>query len=87
MSEDETLVTQLAPTERFEAGQEITVFYEIKREFMQQPVQIDSVEPGEEGPVARYFALGDPVSAESRQHYRVTTITAEYPTARKGVRS
>ncbi len=75
--EDEILVTQLAPTERFETGQEITVFYEVKREFMQQPVQIDGLEPGEEGPVARYFALGDPVSAESRQHYRVTTITAE----------
>lgn len=75
--EDEMLVAQLVPTERFETGQEVTVFYELKREFMQQPVQIDRLEPGEEGPLVRYFALGDPVSAESRQHYRVTTISAE----------
>ncbi len=75
--EDEMLVAQLVPTGRFEAGQEIAVFYEVKREFMQQPVQIDRLEAGEDGPIAHYFALGDPVSAESRQHYRVTTISAQ----------
>ncbi len=74
--DDETLVAQLVPTERFEVGQELTLFYEIKREFMQQPVQIDALEPVEEGPRVSFFALGDPVSAESRQHFRVTTISA-----------
>lgn len=74
---DESLVADLHPTERFEAGQAVTIFFELQREFMQQPVQIDSLQAGEEGPRVRFFPIGDPVSAESRQHFRVAAITTE----------
>ena len=65
----------LDPTRRFSAGQEVLIYYERDREFVQQPVRIETLEPAcdpEQGPSADYAALGEPVSAESRQHYRVS---------------
>lgn len=85
---------------KLEAGDEILVYYEIKREFMQQPARVDAVlmsdpeaEPDDESagdaegesdreaetPVKMMIGFettGDPVSAESRQCYRVSTALA-----------
>lgn len=59
------------------AEQDVLIYYEIKREFMQQPARIRSMEETEVGRVVVFEPTGDPVSAESRQHYRVSTITAD----------
>ncbi len=58
-------------------GQELLIYYEIKREFMQQPARIHALDASEEQTVVCFETLGDPISAESRQHYRVSTITAQ----------
>ena len=84
----------------FETGQDVLMFFNGKREFMQQvgrvveiqgtpepalpvevvatPVATDPAAPPkpEEGPVFVIEPVGDPISAENRQHYRVSTISA-----------
>jgi hypothetical protein len=58
----------------FEAGQEILVYFEYRREFMQQTARIDAVMQSDDAkPVIGFQLLGDAVSAESRQCYRVST--------------
>ena len=65
----------------FEEGQEVLMYFNGKREFMQQVGRVTTIAQPEEGtsePVT--FTLepvGDPISAESRQNYRVSTISAE----------
>lgn len=57
--------------------QDVLIYFEVKREFMQQPSHIHALEEGEEGLVVTFEPMGDPVSAENRQNYRVSTITAD----------
>ncbi len=57
--------------------QDVLIYFEVKREFMQQPATIHSVEQNGEGTVVTFVPLGDPISAESRQHYRVSTVTSD----------
>jgi len=79
----------------FTAEQEVLMYFNGKREFMQQvgrivEVQLPAAAPAEfaategatekkkekEGPVFVIEPIGDPISAENRQHYRVSTISA-----------
>ncbi len=87
----------------FEVGQELLMYFNGKREFMQQVGRIREIERSEapvapaaaadavdaaasaeltelqekkEGPVVEIEPIGDPISAENRQHYRVSTISA-----------
>ncbi len=76
-----------------EAGNDIVVFFEQKKEFMQQSGRIDMVKPcdmptddsitasGEtESPMSTLIGfqlVGEPVSAENRQCYRVSTVMVE----------
>jgi hypothetical protein len=71
----------------FELDQEVLMFFMAKREFMQQIGRITEIEavaapvdPAadamKEGPVFVIEPIGDPISAESRQNYRVSTISA-----------
>ncbi|MAE95289.1 MAG: hypothetical protein CL910_11565 [Deltaproteobacteria bacterium] len=48
---------------------------------MQQPARIRSLEETDTGKLVVFETLGDPVSAESRQSYRVSTITASLEAA------
>lgn len=77
------------PQISLEAGQELLVYYEMKREFVQQSAIIDVIMDGQpegEQPeeasedAARLLVAfrlnGEPVSAESRQAYRVSTVVA-----------
>jgi hypothetical protein len=60
-----------------EAEQSILVYREIQQEFMQQAAQVIAVQDGEasEGPCTFAFRFtGEPVSAESRQCYRVSAL-------------
>lgn len=70
------VATFSAGVQGIEAEQDVLIYYEIKREFMQQPVRVRSLEETDTGKRVVFETLGDAVSAESRQHYRVSTITA-----------
>ena len=60
-----------------EAGQEVIVYYEFHRKFMQQPVRIETVVATDNKTIIGFRPLGKPVSAERRQCYRVSTLTSE----------
>lgn len=80
------------------AGGEIVVFYESRREFMQQSARISAISAPESDPFERspgvavededelgvvqtigLELVGDPVSAENRKCYRVSTVVADIP--------
>ena len=65
----------------FEVDQEVLMYFNGKREFLQQLGRVVAVEPqeleGEEATVFTFDPIGDPISAESRQFYRVSTISAD----------
>ncbi len=58
----------------FAPDQEVLVFFEQRREFMQQPARIGGVAPTTAGLSITFQTTGNPVSAESRQCYRVCTV-------------
>ena len=58
-------------------GLEILLYFERNREFMQQSARIDSIEESDTQPVITLTTTGDPVSAESRQCYRTSTVMIE----------
>ncbi len=65
----------------FEVDQEVLMYFNGAREFMQQVGRVVEVveadaEAEEEGPVFVLEPVGDPISAESRQFYRVSTISS-----------
>ena len=58
---------------QLEEGAEVIAYYEVNRRFMQQPVRVLSVVRTEEGGLSMELeTTGDPVSAESRECYRVS---------------
>ena len=60
-----------------EEGTELFVYYEIRRRFLQQPARVLSVTPEEETRLRiELETTGDPVSAESRECYRVSCYAA-----------
>ena len=62
-----------------EVGQEVLVYYERKREFMQQAARIESTTQTEDDEQLRFeFELtGEVISAESRQCFRVSTVISD----------
>jgi len=60
-----------------EVGLEFLIYFERKHEFMQQPARIEALLEGEGGTVATLTTFGEPVSAESRQCYRVSTVMTD----------
>ncbi len=71
-----TAVFEVAGFE-LEEGAEVLAYYEINRRFMQQPVRVLAVEEiEEEGLSLELETTGDPVSAESRECYRVSCYAA-----------
>ncbi len=60
-----------------EAGQEVLIYYEIERELVKQGAQIEWVSKTDSTSAFRFELTGDPVSAERRQCYRVSTMMAE----------
>lgn len=74
----------------FEPGEALIVFFERDRAFMQQAIRIDAVMPDESAPPARtddqpspvlfsFEVLGLPISAETRQSYRLSTEGHDLP--------
>ncbi|MCZ6682915.1 MAG: hypothetical protein O7B26_07000, partial [Planctomycetota bacterium] len=58
------------------AEQETLVFYESNRSFLQQAACVTDVIEGEPKCMFEFKTTGEPVSAESRQHYRVSAVMA-----------
>ncbi len=59
-----------------EAGDTLLLYYEENRHFVQQAVEVLEVVEREPSLLLALGPLGDPVLAESRQRYRVTTVNA-----------
>jgi hypothetical protein len=69
LPEDQTL--------QFEVEQEFLIFYEKQRKFMQQPAKVEALLDIDSGSVVALQTIGEPVSAESRQCYRVSTVISD----------
>ena len=80
-SADEFAIQFVAEPFAFEQDQEVLMYFNGKREFMQQIGRVSEIvqpEEGAEEPVTFSIApVGDPISAESRQNYRVSTISTD----------
>ena len=57
-----------------EAGQEVLIYYENEREFMKQGARVELVSKRDSTTAFCFELTGDPVSAERRQCYRVSTV-------------
>lgn len=57
-------------------GAAAIIFYEQKREFMQQPGRIEVLFEEDDTTTLAVQPIGEPTSAESRQTYRATTLSA-----------
>ncbi len=73
-TEDETHTAELEENDLpIGDGQEVLIFYDFRREFMQQPARIRRV-THDPKLVIEFETTGEPVSAESRQYYRVSAV-------------
>ncbi len=87
VGEDSISVRFVGEPFAFAVDQDVLMYFTGKREFMQQIGKIREIEApappvdasasaAKEGPVFVIEPVGDPISAEARQHYRVSTISA-----------
>jgi len=60
-----------------EIGQELLIFYETERGFVKQGARIKMVSKTDSITTFRFELTGDPVSAEHRECYRVSTVMDE----------
>jgi hypothetical protein len=58
-------------------GQDVLLFFETRHEFMQQAGRIDTVLSSEPSPIIGIRTVSKPVSAESRQCFRVSTVMSD----------
>jgi hypothetical protein len=73
----EHITAELEDDMMLEPGQDVFVYHEISREFMKQTAHVEAVMIGEAGQaIIGFQTTSDPVSAESRQFCRVTTVTS-----------
>lgn len=57
-------------------GRDVFIFYNAQRDFLQQSARILTILGDEPKPTIEFETIGEPVSAESRQYFRVSTVTA-----------
>jgi len=74
---DSVTVLPEDPEISLDLEQDFMVYFERKREFLQQPAKVEALLEIESGTVAALKMIGEPVSAESRQCYRVSTLFCE----------
>ncbi|MHC4220385.1 MAG: PilZ domain-containing protein [Planctomycetota bacterium] len=65
------------PDLNFEAGQNIFVYYNHKRKFVKQAARIEAVLQTNPILVVGFATQGEPMSAESREWYRVSTVMTD----------
>ncbi len=73
------------PELALEVDQELLIYFEQRRQFMQQPAKVEALLEGEAGTVATLKTFGEAVSAESRQCYRVSTVISKLTVTFDGV--
>jgi hypothetical protein len=56
-----------------EPTQDLLLYYQVKNKFVQQPIRVSTMLESEGKRIVSFCTMGDAVSAESRQCYRVTT--------------
>ena len=61
---------------KLEEGAELNLYYELRRQFMKQPVRIDSLTQEALQTVIQLETTGNPILAEQRESYRVSAIAA-----------
>ena len=80
VSKEDLTIQFVAEPFAFETAQEVLMYFNGKREFMQQVVRVKEFCEPEEGSTDRptfvVEPVGDSISAESRQTYRVSTLSA-----------
>lgn len=69
----------------YEVGQELLIYFERRRQFVQQPARVEALLDSEAGRFVVLKTIGEPVSAESRQCYRVSTIFSDLTITFDGV--
>ena len=69
----------------YEVGQELLIYFERRRQFVQQPAKVEALLDSEAGHFVVLKTTGEAVSAESRQCYRVSTILSELTVTFDGV--
>jgi hypothetical protein len=65
----------------FVAGQDISVYYELKRKFVKQAARIEAVLESDPVLVVGFQITGEIVSAENREWFRVSTVMADLTVA------
>lgn len=58
-------------------GDEFLVYYEIRQKFVKQAARIESVQDDPEAPSITFLTVGEPMSAENRQEFRVSTVMSD----------
>ncbi len=71
----------------FTVEQEFLIYFEKQRQFMQQPAKVEALLEIDTGTVVALKTIGDMVSAESRQCYRVSTALSDLYTTFDGEKS
>lgn len=61
-------------------GDDMLLYYEIERKFSKQPVSILAVDRSDMQPSVSFKTAGEPVQAEDRECYRISTVSAEMTT-------
>lgn len=61
----------------YEVGQELLIYFEQRRQFVQQPARVEALLDSEPGRFVVLKTTGEPVSAESRQCYRISTVLSD----------
>ena len=56
---------------------EFFIYFEVKTKFVKQAATIEAVYYDGSSPNIEFVTVGEPMSAESRQHFRVSTVTSE----------
>lgn len=60
-----------------EQGAEFLIYFEVRKKFVKQAATIEAVYDDESNPTIKFITVGEPVSGESRQHYRVSTVMSD----------
>ena len=55
-------------------GAEFQIYFETAKDFLKQAATVQAVHTDEPTPTIEFIIVGDPVSAESRQYFRVSTV-------------
>ncbi|MCH7591409.1 MAG: hypothetical protein IH989_01335 [Planctomycetes bacterium] len=55
-------------------GAEFLIYFEVRGKFVKQAAKIEAVYDDDPNPTIELITVGEPMSAESRQHFRVSTV-------------